>query len=102
MFSRLAGWCVLVLAGSGVVAAWLVLPGPGALPDTGYGRILLAKTALLLVLAGLGWWARANWVGPAARQQHAAQSSLRRSVLEVGVMALALGLAATLAATPLP
>ncbi|WP_278314001.1 CopD family protein [Lolliginicoccus levis] len=101
-FSRLAWWCVLALAASGVAAAALVLPGPAALPGTGYGRILLAKTALLIVLLGLGWRARANWVGAARAHQHEASRSLRRSVIEAVVMAVALGIAAALAATPVP
>ncbi|PXX63003.1 putative copper resistance protein D [Nocardia tenerifensis] len=67
--------------------------------DTGYGRILLAKTVVLAGLLALGWWWRRAWVRRAAEHRMTAEASLRRATIEVIVMALAFGLAATLAVT---
>ncbi len=55
-FSRLAGPSVALVLGTGLVAALVVIPDPGALVSTAYGRVLLVKAAivaLLLVPAGL-------------------------------------------------
>jgi putative copper resistance protein D len=53
-FSRLAGWALLTVLLSGVYNAWVQLPDVAALRDTSYGRILLAKLALVVGLAALG------------------------------------------------
>ena len=53
-YSTLAGWCYLVVAGSGVVNAWLRLGSWAGLATT-YGLLVIGKTAALglLGLAGL-------------------------------------------------
>lgn len=53
-FSGLALAAVVALAISGVVQAIGLLDGVGGLVSTTYGRLVLVKAALLLVLAGLG------------------------------------------------
>lgn len=53
-FSPVAMVSVGVLVASGTYAAWLHLPGLGALFTTGYGRLLLAKLALVAVVLGFG------------------------------------------------
>lgn len=57
-FSRMALPCVLVVAATGVYQAQRNLPGWSALAGGGYGRLVLAKVAGLLVLAGLGYLSR--------------------------------------------
>ena len=55
-FSRLAAPSVALVLGSGLLAALVQLPDPGALVSTGYGRALVLKAglvALLLVPAAL-------------------------------------------------
>jgi copper resistance protein D len=49
-FSSLATACVLVLAASGIVNAWMMLGGIDALTGTFYGRLLLAKVGLFLLM----------------------------------------------------
>lgn len=98
-YSAVAMPLVGTVAVTGILNGLLRIAGPAALLETGYGRILLAKTAVLLALLGLGWWWRRSWVRPAADHRMSAESSLRRAVAEVVVMALAFGLAATLAVT---
>ena len=53
-FSPLAMISVGVLILSGTYAAWIHLPEPEALLSTSYGRILLVKVLLALVVMGLG------------------------------------------------
>lgn len=110
-FSVAAFATVWVLLASGVLGALLQPTGAlrrdradpasvlAALVETGYGRILLAKTALLALLIVAGWWSRRNWVPAARGHRLDAEVSLRRASAEIGVMAVVLGLAAALATT---
>ena len=52
-FSRLATWCVAALAATGSFAAWRQVGSINAATSTIYGRLLLAKIALFLVVLGL-------------------------------------------------
>ncbi|MHC3467387.1 copper resistance CopC/CopD family protein [Streptomyces sp. 7R007] len=59
-YSALAGVCVAAIAGAGAVLAWQVVGSFGALLDTGYGRLLLIKLAvlglvLLIAQRSRGW-----------------------------------------------
>src|SRR5436853_3288000 len=54
-FSTIAAVSVVVLAVTGVVRALSELASVSQIWTTGYGRALVAKTALLLVLVALGW-----------------------------------------------
>ncbi|MFD4294683.1 CopD family protein [Rhodococcus sp. NPDC058532] len=98
-YSTLAWKCVAVLAVTGIVDGAVALGGPGALVDTGYGRILLAKAVALAGLAALGWWWRRTWVPAAATHRATERESLRRSTIEVVALAVVFGLAAGLATT---
>lgn len=98
-YSAVALPLVAVVAVTGLLNGLVRVGGMGAFVGTGYGRILLAKTAVLLALLALGWWWRRSWVPRAAGHRMDAKDSLRRAVTEVVVMALAFGLAATLAVT---
>ncbi|MBU3060155.1 CopD family protein [Nocardia sp. NEAU-G5] len=84
---------------SGVINALIKLGGLAPLVDTGYGRIVLAKTVLVTGLMALGWWWRRSWVPIAGDHRMSAESSLRRAAFEVIVIAVVFGLAATLAVT---
>jgi len=53
-FSPVAMASVGVLVLTGSFAAWMHLPAPSALLSTGYGRTLVVKVALVLVVLGLG------------------------------------------------
>jgi copper transport protein len=57
-FSPLALASVIALAASGVAQAYIHVRTLDALAETGYGRDVLAKTVLLLVLIGLGYTQR--------------------------------------------
>ncbi len=99
---RYSGWAMPAVAAvtvTGVCNGLVRIGGPAALFETGYGRILLAKTVMVLALLGLGWWWRRTWVPRASDHRMAAESSLRRALIEVAVMGAAFGLAAALSVT---
>ncbi|MFC9994507.1 CopD family protein [Nocardia sp. NPDC127526] len=102
LLPRYSAWALPLAAAvalTGVLNGLIRVGGLTALATTGYGRILLAKTLLLAVLLGLGWWWRTRWVPRAADHRMTAESSLRRAISEVLAMAVVFGLAATLAVT---
>ncbi|MDX3244867.1 copper resistance CopC/CopD family protein [Streptomyces sp. ME18-1-4] len=53
-FSRLAGWSVTVLVVTGVYQSWRGVGSVSALTDTTYGRVLLAKLAMVTLLLAAG------------------------------------------------
>lgn len=91
-FSRMAGFCIVTVAVTGVLAAYTRITSWGDLLTTGYGWLVVAKTVGLVGLAGLGGIAR-------RRLATGRVPVLRWAVLEVGLMALVLGLAAVLTQT---
>ncbi|MBM7804251.1 putative copper resistance protein D [Geodermatophilus bullaregiensis] len=103
-FSAVALACFVLTGASGLLAAWLVLGGdPGglrAVPGTGYGRLLLAKTAALLALGVLGALHRRVTL----RSLRAGRpGGFRRfAAVEVGVMLGTVALAVALSAAPPP
>ncbi|MBF6328655.1 copper resistance D family protein [Nocardia transvalensis] len=102
LLPRYSAWAfpaVAVLAVTGICNGLVRVRGLTPLIDTGYGRILLAKTVLMAALLALGWWWRRTWVSLVAEHRMTAESSLRRAVFEVVAMASVFGLAATLAVT---
>ena len=53
-FSSLAGWCLLAVVASGIYNACTRLGSLSALWTSAYGKVLIAKLALVLVVAVLG------------------------------------------------
>lgn len=98
-YSEWALPAVLAVTVTGIVNGLVRMHGLTPLVDTGYGRILLAKTVLLAGLLALGWWWRRSWVPAAAEHRMPADASLRRAIVEVVAMALVFGLAAALSVT---
>jgi copper transport protein len=110
-YSSLAFGAVVLIVVSGVVQSWRQLGSPGALVDTDYGRLLIAKVALFaLMLAGAGVsrrWVRARVAAPApasaagpapalspgpgatAAGRHPDLAGLRRSVAAEALVAVA-------------
>jgi cytochrome c oxidase assembly factor CtaG/putative copper export protein len=92
-FSRLALWCWLALAVTGVVNALVRVP-PEALVGTSYGALLLGKTAALVALGVLGTAHRRWTVSSAAAG--APSALLRLGGVEVLLMLATIGLAVAL------
>lgn len=79
-FGRLAGWAVAVLLLAGLGLAILLVGSIQALTDSGYGRLLLVKIALVAALLVLAAGNKLRLV-PALRQGKAATvARLRRSI----------------------
>ncbi|WP_329104003.1 bifunctional copper resistance protein CopD/cytochrome c oxidase assembly protein [Micromonospora sp. NBC_01699] len=99
-FSPLAAGCLLLVAASGLVSAYVRLPGPGALVDTPYGQLVLLKTLLLGTLAAAGWWQRRTAL-PALLGGDRSRF-IRIAGVEVLLFAAAMGTAVALSRTPAP
>src|SRR3954447_12479052 len=98
-FSRLALVCWLALAVTGVVNALTRVP-LGSVFSTGYGLLLLGKTAALVVLGVLGAAHRRSSVDAAARGEPRAR--LRLGGVEILLMLATIGLAVALGRTAPP
>jgi len=100
-FSPMALWSFVAIAFSGVVSAWIRLGDLGGL-GTAYGRLVLAKTGLLIALGVAGWWHRRRTLTDLHDGRDGA--FLRLVLGELAVMAVATGFAAALArsAPPVP
>lgn len=98
-FSRLAGWAILAVGGTGVVNTVLHTGGVDQLVTTQWGRLALGKALLLVGLAGFGWAHRRRTV---PRLEAAGDRQARRlftgiAAAELVVMLGAFGLATTMA-----
>lgn len=98
-FSPIAAGALATVAASGIVTAAARLGSVPALVDTGYGRVVLAKTAALIALAVLGALVRRRVLPAVAAHRRAPLLALAGT--ELVIMATALGLAAALTHTPL-
>jgi copper transport protein len=105
-FSRLAAASVLLIIVTGLYSAGREVETTNDLFDTLYGRILLVKGALLLVVGGIGLVNSArlhgwhpSWIGP-ARRLLGRPPSRRLIAAEVAVGAVLLLAAGLLADTP--
>lgn len=93
-FSRTAGFAVPVIVLTGVIQAWLMLDGFSHILDSRYGRTLIVKVCLVVVLIALGGVSRV-----AMRQKRS--ESLRQSMgIEVLFGIIILTLTSALVAMP--
>jgi len=95
-YARLAFWLFLVVVGTGTVASLLLVPSLRDLVATGYGRVLLAKIALVVPAAGLALAARRLLPGAG----DVPPRLLRHATAERGVLAVVLLGSATLVSVP--
>ncbi|MFJ4687120.1 cytochrome c oxidase assembly protein [Streptomyces sp. NPDC088789] len=100
-FSPLAGGALLTVAASGLVNAAVRLPSLPDLFTSGYGVMLLAKTAALAALAALGHTHRRRTL-PALREGGRRGPFVRLAAGELLLMAAATGLAVGMSRTPAP
>lgn len=100
-FSTIALCCFAAVAFSGAVSGWTRLGTPADLWQTPYGLLLLAKAATLGVLGWFGWSHRRRTVEGVA-DRGVRRTFVRLAAGELGVMAVAMGLAVGLSRTPPP
>jgi cytochrome c oxidase assembly factor CtaG/putative copper export protein len=104
-FSTLAGWCIAIVAVSGVLNAAVRLGSWSPLFTSGYGQLVLAKAACLLGLAAVGATHRRRTVTRAAAHP---DEPLRWGLFarlatgELALMAATIGIAVALSRTPTP
>ena len=98
-FSELSLWCVIALLTGGVTGAVVAMDSASQLFATGYGRVLLIKIVLTVVLMVLAWRNRARWLPAAKSHRVTAYVSRSRSLTELAIMAVALTMAAALSVT---
>lgn len=87
-FSRLAAWCLAAVVGTGAWNAWVQLPDLSALWSSGYGRIFLAKLALVATLVAYGAMNRFFVLPQLAGEAPSLVARLRRYVTREAVLAL--------------
>lgn len=101
-FTPVALTAATVLALSGVTTAWLHLKRPPALWQTDYGRALIFKLCLVLLVAASGWW---NWkrLKPSMAGDEGSVARLNRSAIaELAFAAAVLAATAVLVSLPSP
>lgn len=102
-FSRIVPIAVLPMAIAGLLLAAIQLHSPDALFVTAYGRVLLAKTLLLLALFLLAAINRLRLTAPAERGDPRAVKWLRRSIrIELALVLAIFAVAALWRFTPPP
>lgn len=116
-FSQLAGWSVGLLWLAGIALTWLGTGGIDGLTDSSYGRLVLAKAAIVVVVLAVAGWNRRVLVPAIALDAVDAEddpdtepdrdavtarwSTLRRSVAgEAAALVVVLAVTAVLVNTP--
>lgn len=95
-FSPLAAVCVGLLLVSGIANAYARLAEPADLYLTGYGRLVLIKSLLLLVLIVSGYMMRQRII-PSITDEGSRTGFVKLAVGEIAIMALATGFGVALA-----
>ena len=100
-FSALALWCGVAVAISGGLSAWIRLASPSELFSTSYGRIIVVKVLLLVVLSIFGVWYRRR-IMASLGQEITRLTFLRVAAVDVVIMAITVGVGVALSRTPPP
>ena len=100
-YSTLAGWCFALVAGSGLVNAWLRLGSLSGLASA-YGVLVIIKTLALVLLGLAGWWHRRAVLPKLDGDQSSRRDFLRLAVVEVLVMGATIGVAVALSRSAPP
>lgn len=95
-FSAVAAWAVLAVAISGTVMAWRILGSIPGLWETSYGKALLVKLGVALVIIGMAAWNRYGLVPKVLREP---RDNDARGLLRFAVRAEAVCLVVLLAVT---
>ncbi|MEV7572958.1 cytochrome c oxidase assembly protein [Pseudarthrobacter sp. NPDC089323] len=97
-YSRLAGWCFVLVLLSGLWSAVLRLNGADLL-GSAYGVLLVLKAAALVLLGLAGWLHRARTIRALESNPRSTAGFVRLAVAELALMALTVGLAVALGRT---
>lgn len=97
-YSVLAGWSYAAVALTGLQQAVIRLGSFSGI-NSAYGAMILAKTAIILILGVLGWQQRRRVIASIAQSD---RGFTRLVLVELALMAAAMGLGAVLGRTPPP
>lgn len=100
-YSRLAGWCLLVLIVSGAVLSFVLAP-PGLLFGSGYGALLLVKAVVVAALGVGGTALRGRALRGWATDHAGWRRLIRLGLAELVVLLAVLGISVELTHLPLP
>jgi cytochrome c oxidase assembly factor CtaG len=100
-YSTLAGWCFALVAGSGLVNAWLRVGHWSGLA-TAYGVLVLVKAAALLLLGFAGWRHRRVLLPRIDGGDAPRRAFLRLATAEVLLMGTTIGVAVALSRSAPP
>lgn len=93
-FSTVAAGLLAVLAGAGALMGWRILGSWSGLVDTTYGRLLLVKVAIALLVGGVAAWNRYRLLPRVSAGPHEARRratyAVRRVVLLEGALLVGL------------
>ena len=95
-FSRLGYWLVALLLISGCINALVLVPRPDSLVTSDYGRVLLVKLGLVLIMVGFALYNRLTLVTSAVTSKAGAYTLWRSVLAEQGVGLLVLASVALL------
>ena len=98
-FSDLSLVCVIALLIGGFIGALVAMSSLAQVFATGYGRVLLIKIVLTVVLLVLARRNRGRWLPAAKSHRVTAETSLSRSLTELAIMVVALTMAGALSVT---
>lgn len=101
-YSTLALFAFVGVAASGVVSAWLRVGSWDALFGTGYGQLVIIKTASLLALGLFGALQRTRLIPRIADSERGSRAFAWFVVAELAVMGVASGIAGALGRTATP
>lgn len=99
--SRIALWAAVMIIVSGVASAWVRLGAVSDLWSTHYGRLLVAKIALMCLAVGLAMWHRAVML-PRLSEAHVRQRFWRVLSVDVAALVAVVGIAVVLSGTEPP
>jgi putative copper resistance protein D len=100
-FSKVALWCFVAMALSGVVNAFVRIK-LGDLVHSGYGWLIICKAVALCTLGVVGWQQRRRGVAALAADPEARRPLIRLALMEAVVFGLTFGIAVALGRTPPP
>jgi putative copper resistance protein D len=89
-FSRVGYWLVALLLVSGCINALVLVPRPDSLVTSDYGRVLMVKLGLVLIMAGFAIYNRVALAARALPSKGGTQALWRSAVAEQGVGLLVL------------
>lgn len=88
-FSLLATWSLVAVAISGCILAWAILDGPSAIWGSEFGRLLLVKTFVVIVIGCFGLHNRRVLVPALVAGDESAAETFRRTIAVEAVLFVA-------------